>query len=146
MATGFCRTVCGMDVNGIRLLVLVVVALIAFPVASGAQAPYLSGGTGADERQELLAKEGEFNLKIVTADTSGDYLANVQIAIESAKRERVLEAKMEGPILLVKLAPGTYTIRATSSKKTQTRSVTVPAQGPRRVDFRWPPSVDDEEE
>ena len=133
--------------NTIRLLALVAVALIGFPGSSAAQAPYLSGGTGADERQELLAKEGEFNLKIVTAETTGDYLANVQIVIESARKERVLETKMEGPILLVKLAPGMYTIRATSSKKMQTKSVTIPAQGLlRTIDFRWPPVLDDEEE
>ena len=135
-----------MNVNGIRVLVLVVVALIALPVTSRAQPPYVSGGTGADERQELLAKEGQFNLKIVTAETSGDYLANVKIVIESAKKERVIETKMEGPILLVKLTPGTYTIRATSSKRTQTKSLAIPAQGLRQVDFRWPPTVDDEEE
>jgi len=66
--------------------------------------------------------------------------------IESAKKERVLETKMEGPILLAKLAPGTYTIKATSSNKMQTKSVTIPAQGLRPVDFRWPPRLDDEEE
>jgi hypothetical protein len=49
----------------------------------------------------------------------------------------VLDTTMEGPIHLAKLAPGTYTIRATSDGQTRTRTVTIPAQGLRQVDFRW---------
>ena len=106
-----------------------------------ADAPYISGGVGSDSREELLAKESEYNLKVIVAATSGDYLANVQIVIDSARNGRVLDATMEGPILLAKLAPGTYTIRATSDAQPQTRIVTIPAQGLRQVDFRWPRAV-----
>jgi hypothetical protein len=105
--------------------------------ARAADVPYLSGGAGADERQELLAKEREYNLKIVVADKSGDYLADVQVVIESARKERVLDVTMGGPILLAKLRPGTYTIRATSDAKTLTRIVAIASQGLRQADFRW---------
>jgi L-amino acid N-acyltransferase YncA len=99
--------------------------------------PYLSGGVGADAREELLAKEKEYNLKIVVAERSGDYLAGVKVVIESARKEQVLDTTMEGPILLAKLAPGTYTIMAVNDGQTLTRTVTVPAQGLGRVDLRW---------
>jgi hypothetical protein len=102
-----------------------------------ADVPYISGGTGVDEREALLTQEKDYSLKIVAAETSGDYLANVQVVIESARKQRVLETTMDGPILLAKLAPGTYTIRATSDEKTLTKTVTIPAQGLRQVDFRW---------
>ena len=102
-----------------------------------ADVPYLSGGVGADAREELLAKEKEYNLKIVVAERSGDYLAGVKVVIESARKEQVLDTTMEGPILLAKLAPGTYTIRAVNDGQTLTRTVTVPAQGLGRVDLRW---------
>ena len=102
-----------------------------------ADVPYLSGGVGADAREELLAKEKEYNLKIVAAERSGDYLAGVKVVIESARKEPVLDTTMEGPILLAKLAPGTYTIRAVNDGQTLTRTVTVPAQGLGRVDLRW---------
>ncbi len=49
----------------------------------------------------------------------------------------MLDTTMEGPILLAKLTPGTYTIRATSDGQTLTQTVTIPAQGLRQVDFRW---------
>jgi hypothetical protein len=122
----------------IRVLVTMAIVLLVFSAeARAADVPYLSGGVGADSREELLAKEKEYNIKIVAAEKSGDYLAGVQVVIESARKERVLDATMEGPILLAKLAPGTYTIRAVSDGQTLTRTVTVSAQGLGRVDFRW---------
>ena len=93
---------------------MAIVLLLFSMEVRAADAPYISGGVGEDARQELLAKERDYNLKIVAADKSGDYLAAVQVVIESARKEQVLDATMEGPILLAKLAPGTYTMRATS--------------------------------
>ena len=122
----------------IQVLATMAVVLLAFCMeARAADVPYISGGIGADAREELLAKEKEYNLKIIAADKSGDYLANVKVAIESARKEQVLDTTMEGPILLAKLAPGTYTVRATFDGQTLTRTVTIPAQGLRQVDFRW---------
>lgn len=126
----------------LRILVLVAGSIAmgpgwATPDARAAEVPYVSGGVGADAREELLAKEGKYNLKIIAAATSGDFLADVKIVIESAGKERVLDTTMEGPILLARLVPGTYTVRATSDAQLQTRSVTIPPQGLRQLDFRW---------
>jgi hypothetical protein len=122
----------------IQALLTTVVVLVTFGMeVRAADAPYISGGTGADERAELLAKEKEYNLKIIGAAKSGDYLAGAKVMIESAQKERVLDAAMDGPILLAKLAPGTYTIRATSGSQALTQTVTIPVQGLRQVNFRW---------
>ena len=102
-----------------------------------ADVPYISGGVGTDAREEILAKESEYNLKIVVAATSGDFLADVKIVIDSARNERVLDATMEGPILLARLTPGPYSVKATSDGQTQTKSVTIAPQGLRQLDFRW---------
>ena len=109
--------------------------------ARAADVPYISGGVGKDSREELRAKESEYNLKIIVAATSGDYLADVKIVIDSARNERMLDATMEGPILLAKLSPGTYTVKATSDAQTQTKTVTIAPQGLRQLDFRWPRAV-----
>jgi hypothetical protein len=122
----------------IQMVIAAVVVLITFGSAPrAADVAYVSGGAGVDEREALLTQEKDYSLKIVTAETSGDYLAGVQVVIESAKKQRLLETTMDGPILLAKLAPGTYTIRATSGEKTLTKTVTIAAQGLRLVDFRW---------
>jgi hypothetical protein len=122
----------------IQILVTAAVVLVAFSMeVQAADAPHISGGTGSDERAELLAKEKDYNLKIIGAAKSGDYLAGLKVVIESAKKEQVLDTTMDGPILLARLAPGTYTIRATSGSQTLTQTVTIVAQGLRQVDFRW---------
>lgn len=122
----------------IQVLATMAVVLLTFCMeVRAADVPYISGGAGADAREELLAKEKEYNLKIIAAEKSGDYLADVKVVIESVRKERVLDTTMEGPILLAKLAPGTYTIKATSGSQTLTQTVTIAAQGLRQVDFRW---------
>lgn len=122
-----------------RQAVATAVVLLALTVAArAADVPFVTGGVGSDERAELQAKEKDYNLKIVAAATSGAFVADVAIVIESSGKQRVLEATMEGPILLAKLAPGTYTIKATYGASTQTQTVNVPAQGLREASFRWP--------
>ena len=124
----------------IQVLAMLAAALLTFSMevrAADAPVPYISGGTGADAREALLAREKEFNLKIIVADKSGDYLAGVKVVIESATKAQVLDTTMEGPILLAKLPPGTYTIRATSNDQKLTRTVTIAAQGLQQVDLRW---------
>lgn len=118
-------------------MALLAALLLAVAATAHAQVPYISGGVGTDERAELAAKEKEYNLKIVTAETSGDFLGEVQVVIESARKQPILEAAMDGPIMLVKLPPGTYTIKATSGRDQVTQTVSVPAQGLREVNLRW---------
>lgn len=122
----------------IQMLAATAVALVALSVnARAADIPYVSGGVGADEREKFAATEKEYNLKIVVAEKSGDYLADVHVGIESAGKGRMLETVMEGPILLAKLPPGTYTIKATSGRDKLTQTVSVPAEGVREVVLRW---------
>ena len=123
-----------------RILLVTAAAVVVLTFAMHARAadvPHVSGGIGYEGREEMQAAEKDHNLKVVAAEKNGDYLAEVKVVVESAKKERMLETTMEGPILLAKLPPGTYTVRATFDGDTQTRTVTVPAQGLRPVDFRW---------
>ena len=113
------------------------VALALAVPAPAADVPYISGGIGSAEREELAAKEREYNVKIVTAMKSGEYLSGVVVVIESSTKQPVLETTMAGPILLAKLPPGSYTIRATAGRATLTRTVTTEAQGLKQVDVRW---------
>jgi len=54
-----------MNANNVRLFVLVVIALIGVSPASGADVPYLTGGVGVDERQQLL------DIKIIATAAPG---------------------------------------------------------------------------
>jgi len=68
---------------------------------------------------------------------SGDYLSGVQIVIESATKERMLETAMAGPILLARLPPGSYTIEATVGGQPLTQTLAIEARGLRQMDLRW---------
>jgi len=119
-------------------LAMTTTALFTLAVtARAADVPHISGGIGIDGREELRAKERDYNVKIITATKSGAYLSGVQVVIESAKKEPMLETTMAGPILLAKLPPGPYTIKATAGGQTLTQTVAAEAQGLKQVDFRW---------
>jgi hypothetical protein len=119
-------------------LAMMATALLTLAVtAQAADVPHISGGIGSDERDQLRVKERDYNIKVITAMDSGDYLSGVQVVIESAKQQPMLETTMAGPILLARLPPGSYTIKATAGGRTLTQTVTVPAEGLRQVDFRW---------
>jgi len=98
---------------------------------------YISGGIGLVEREAFLARQGEFNLKLVTSVVSGNFLADVQVMIESAGHQPMLRTTMDGPFLLAKLPPGTYTVRATFQADTLTRTVNVPARGLVETPLVW---------
>jgi hypothetical protein len=119
-------------------LVISASALVALAViVQAADVPHISGGIGSVEREELRAKEPDYNIKVITAMKSGDYLSGVVVVIESATKEPVLETTMTGPILLAKLPPGSYTIKATTGSQTLTQTVAIEARGLKQVDFRW---------
>jgi hypothetical protein len=119
-------------------LAMTATALLTLAVTARAEdVPHISGGIGSDEREELRAKERDYNVKVITAMKSGGYLSGVLIVIESAKKEPMLETKMAGPILLATLPPGSYTIKATADGRTLTQTVAIEAQRLRQVDFRW---------
>jgi hypothetical protein len=126
-------------------LVLGVVSLVAAAAPPGdegiAQTPgnvsYISGGVGLDSIERLTAMSGSFNLKLVFALKSGDYLSNVRVAIADARGNTVLDTTSDGPWLMTKLPAGNYQIAASFGGATERRSIALAAGNLRTVDFRW---------
>jgi hypothetical protein len=98
---------------------------------------YVSGGVGTTSIERLNALSADFNLKLVFALKSGDYVDGVQVGIADAAGKALVEAKSEGPWFLTKLPAGNFQITATFAGKTEKRSVTIGADKLRTVDFRW---------
>ena len=99
--------------------------------------PYVSGGVGEESLQRLIARAGEFNLKLVFAMKSGAYLSNVRVAIADAKGKALLDATSEGPWFLTKLPLGNYQVVASYAGKALERSIAIDVTALRTVDFRW---------
>ena len=98
--------------------------------------PYATGGVGDEERASLTRRRQEFNVWITTAARqSGAYLADVRVKITDAANRQVLETALDGPLILIRLAPGQYTIEASLEQQKQQRAVTIGAQGHRELYF-----------
>jgi len=106
-------------------------------VRSNGGISYVSGGVGAASTDRLSALAKDFNLKLVFALKSGDYVSGVDVTIADAAGKTLLKVKSEGPWFLTRLPAGNFKIAATLDGKTETRTVAVGAEKLRTVDFRW---------
>jgi hypothetical protein len=114
----------------------------ASPAATGS-IPHVSGGIGEGEQQQLLARQRDYNLKLVFTLNEGNYIADVNVAVKDKAGKTVLEDVAGGPFFLAKLPAGQYSVVATYDGKAVTRKVSV-GTGLHTEQFRWAanPQVD----
>ncbi len=72
---------------------------------------YVTGGIGETESNAMKAAAGHYDLMLTFAERSGAYLADVKVNIADRSGDSVLDL-VSGPILLVDLPAGRYTVRA----------------------------------
>jgi len=104
---------------------------------------YLSGGFDPEEALAIQAEARSYPLRLVfSAGERDESLADVKVTIEDTAGEVLLDTVSTGPIMLVRLPAGRYTIRALKSSPDigLQRSVQVTAQSEERLDFHWPQS------
>jgi hypothetical protein len=100
---------------------------------------YLSGGVGQDEASALKKEMKNYPLSMVfDAGKKDAYLANVDVTIKDKAGKTVLNTVSDGPIMLVKVPAGKYTISAEEHGKTLRRTAQVKAGHDTRVSFHWP--------
>lgn len=98
---------------------------------------YVSGGVGADSSDRLNALAKDFNVKLVFALKSGDYVSEVAVAIVDAAGKSLVNTKAEGPLFLARLPRGNFKISATFGGRTETRTVAISAEKLQTIDFRF---------
>lgn len=102
------------------------------------EVPYISGGVGASEREELAQRKGQYNVHLLFAVAgSGEYLAGIPVQIDDHSGVTLLEATSEGPYFYARLAPGEYRITAERAGERQTKGIQVPATGIAAHSFYW---------
>lgn len=102
-------------------------------VQSAGGIEYLSGGAGQEARAAIASMQAPFPMRIVFSEGSGEYIVVDHVAISAGSR-RVLEVDGVGPMLLVKLPQGDYTVEATYGGRTERRTVRV---GRERLSLNW---------
>ncbi|MFY9478088.1 MAG: carboxypeptidase-like regulatory domain-containing protein [Aquabacterium sp.] len=112
-------------------------------VRTSGQTQYLTGGVGQDESQVIKAESRHWPLALEFAVRApqgrAQFAADVDVQIRNAAGQQVLKARSEGPFLLVKLAPGHYTVHATLASQSQQKPVQIEKDKPLRLLISWPP-------
>jgi len=100
---------------------------------------WVSGGIGRTESAAMEAEAKNYPLRMFfSIEKTVEYLADVHVTIKDHSGTDVLSTTSEGPIMLVKLPAGEYTVVAEAFGKVLHETVTVGAKGAEELSFHWP--------
>lgn len=99
--------------------------------------PFLSGGVGIEERENLRALAEKYNTMLVFALREGNYLASIDVQIADAGGNPVLQTTTQGPWLFATLPEGAYQVEATMQGERISRRIEVREGKVTQTDFRW---------
>ncbi len=99
---------------------------------------FISGGVGSDEQDAIKAVRGEYNLNLLfSAQGTGEYLSDVKVSISDSAGNTILDTVADGPMLLAKLKPGSYTVNTEFDGKVSHKKVKVGKKGKSALSFIW---------
>ena len=98
---------------------------------------FISGGIGEAAQAQLLAREKEFNLKLIFTLVEGNYVSDTQIEIRDAAGRPLISHVADGPFFLARLPVGTYSLTASYEGQTQMRKIVVATDRLRTEYIRW---------
>jgi len=104
---------------------------------SGVQ--YVTGGIGDDSRQRVneLARAHHFNVQLVFAWRTGNFVADIPVIVDDAEGNKILALEKSGPILMLHLPLGRYTAAAEYNGATMRHAFEAPKRGMTVVHFAW---------
>lgn len=138
-----CKVAKAIAVLGLALLVTTVPVCALERGATADGWPYVAGGFGLEEREELEQMRRDFRLRVITAARgSGAYVAGVRLRLADASGRGVFDREVDGPWLLIDLPPGRYALRASLGGETFDQQVTLGATGRRDVYFYFTVAAD----
>jgi len=104
---------------------------------------YVTGGVSDDEAAAFKAMKGSYPLAIELDRRQADgaraeFTADANVKVIDRNGGVVLDAKADGPFMLVKLAPGQYRVQATLNGRMLEKAVTVGAGGHAQATLAFP--------
>jgi hypothetical protein len=83
--------------------------------ASHDEIAWMSGGVGDEAREEMRKAAAAYNVHVVFSEQRGSYLAGIPFTVTRlapGNERRIHSALSDGPLLYLKLPPGSYRIAA----------------------------------
>lgn len=80
---------------------------------------FVSGGVGIDERRALERVAPGFDIKVVLSTATGHLLGGGQIKVMDSRGNLVLNTVSDGPVFLLDVPAGSYTIEAIVGDRVQ---------------------------
>lgn len=103
--------------------------------------PFVSGGVGASEREELDQVKAQYNLHLLFAVArSGEFLAGIPVQIDDEAGNALLTAVSAGPYFYARLPPGHYVVTVENRGEVQSRRIRVQGAGIVSESFYWSPA------
>lgn len=97
---------------------------------------WMSGGIGDDARDEMRKAAPNYNVHLLFSARAGNYLADIPFKVSAGNGQEIYSGVSEGPLLYLKLKPGSYRIAAQIDGEWQSKRVQVARSGaPARMSF-----------
>jgi len=106
------------------------------PMQGQGAARYVCGGIGSDESTAMRAAMKSHPLSLLFARPDGGYLADVAVTLKDGSGASALSLRADGPVCLVDIPAGNYTVEATSEGVSKRQTVSIGGT-PRTLDFRF---------
>lgn len=106
-------------------------------VRTPAGVSYVSGGIGEDSITRLNSFAGDFNVKLIFALKSGNFVSDVKVRVADANGKTLVDTTAQGPLFLIRLPKGSYQIGATLADREVKQKISIDSAKLKVFHFRW---------
>ncbi len=110
------------------------------PVQTNNGIDFISGGIGSDESQALRTEAKWWPVAIEFSQHTPDgdvWISDIRVKIFDANHRSIFEAIGDGPILLLKLQPGSYEVAAQHQSVIRTKPILITGGAHQRISISW---------
>jgi len=101
-----------------------------------AELPWMSGGIGDEARDKMRKAAAAYSVHLVFSDQQGSYLAGIPFTVTRLNGRELYSGVSAGPLLYLKLPPGSYQIAAKFDGVWHKKSIKAgTSENPARVSF-----------
>ena len=106
------------------------------------QVDYLNGGVGQEQADLMRQMSDRFPVRLTFTQHNGTYdtdefIAGVRLRVTDAAGRTVLDLADQGPIFLLRLPDGTYTVEAEHEGDVKTRRFRIAGDRHQDIGFSW---------